>query len=106
MTTPTTTDMESLVDSRVRNLVEFYKDGFQLSDIKPTVVEVVAAVSDIPWGSGEEARSERRRLAIGILRKVIRETDTPWLPDSVFDPIMEALVPLLVDRCMQQAQGG
>ena len=78
-------------------IMEAFDDGFQWSDVfslVPNAMEIVQAVGDM---TGEE----KEESALAIIDYVIDETDTPWLPDTLTDPILKKgaryLIPTLID---------
>ena len=81
--------------AHVRNIIATQlKDGLQIHDAKP----IAAAIAQITRHfSTVLTPEERRALVIDMLYYVIDNTDTPWLPDDITDPIMKAMVPAIVD---------
>ncbi len=77
-------------------LLESFKDGFQFEDIV-TVAEVTL---DHTAGEGIE---EPEEFCVDAISYVIDNTDTPWLPDSLSDPLMKAFVPRLVEWAFRLA---
>lgn len=75
-------------------------DGFQWEDVK-TIIEVVTQFSELTKLTGPE----KRALAIAVANKVIDETDTPWLPDPLVDPLMKRLLPSLIDLVVNASKG-
>ena len=68
----------------------------ELSDlvvIAPKVMELVEAVSEM-------TNTDRHKTALNLLEYVLDNTDTPWLPDGVSDPLFlkladKVLIPLI-----------
>ena len=68
-------------------------DGFQWTDLfamLPKVIEVAKTAGDL-----EEA--EQKEVACQLICHIIDETDTPWVPDSIVDPILKQACPYLID---------
>lgn len=84
-----------------QKLMQAFNDGFQWSDVLtiiPQAMEIVATVSD---ATGEE----REESAVMILDYIIDNTDIPWLPDSLVDPILKNGVRHVVPMLAKAARG-
>jgi len=77
-------------------ILERFKDGFQWTDILGLIPEVMQLVQ----GLGGMTGSEKEAAALMILDHIVDETDMPWVPDSLVDPIIKkgarTLIPLFV----------
>ena len=71
---------EELVLDTIHKIKEAFADGFQFSDIA-CLVQLAAEFSELFQLDGEE----KKELALRVAGKVIDETDTPWLPDPLFE---------------------
>ena len=69
-----------------------FEDGFQFSDIAEIVPLVMKVARDVADTTGPE----KKALAIKLGEYIIDETDSPWVPDPVTDPILKALLPKLI----------
>ena len=68
-----------------QKILEKFDDGFQWSDFW----EIVPQASEIVKDLGEMTDEEREEAILMIVDYVIDETDTPWLPDDMVDPILK-----------------
>ena len=84
----------------VEKIKEAFADGFQLRDLA-TLIGVVVSVAELFELTGEE----KRAVAIRLGERVIRETDTPWLPDSLTDPLMIRFLPTVIDLVVDATKG-
>lgn len=66
-----------------------FDDGFQISDLFEVVPLVMNVVKDLSETTGPE----KFALAVLLGEYIIDETDTPWVPDPVTDPILKKLLP-------------
>lgn len=85
------------IKEQAEKIMEAFEDGFQWSDVfdlVPNAMEVVEAVGGM---TGEE----KEESALAIIDYVIDNTDTPWLPDNLTDPLLKKgarhLIPKLID---------
>lgn len=83
---------EQHFETAVTNLKSAFADGFQFEDLATVIKEGVVFA-----GAFRLTNAERRALAIRLINKLIDETDTPWLPDGLTDPLFKRVVPKLVD---------
>lgn len=89
------------VAEHAEKILEVLKDGWQFSDLFtliPEAMEIVEAVGDM---SGPE----KQEAAEAIIDYVIDETDTPWLPDALVDPILKKAVRYLIPILVKAANG-
>ena len=82
-------------------ILERFDDGFQWGDVFAIVPEVMEIVEEL----GELKGEEKFAAAVLVLDHVIDETDTPWLPDSLVDPIMKKAVRFLIPMLAKAAKG-
>ena len=84
------------IKEHAERVLEQFEDGFQWTDLIALVPEVMGIVEDVQGMNGPE----KEESALGILDYVIDETDIPWLPDSLVDPILKKgvrhLIPILI----------
>lgn len=84
---------EELLRAFAKQIKDVYGDGFQWSDLGSTVqicVEFIAAYRDLD-------QEGKKKSTIDLLNYVIEMTDTPYLPDSMADPVMKKMVPSFVN---------
>lgn len=89
------------IQEHADKLMEAFEDGFQWSDIfdlVPSAMEIVQAVGDM---TGEE----KEESALAIIDYVIDNTDTPWVPDSLVDPLLKKGVRYLIPSLIKAAKG-
>jgi hypothetical protein len=91
---------EEEITGAVQSIKAAFLDGFQWEDI-PTVLREATKFAQIAALSG----SEKKALAIKVIERVIDETDTPWLPDSISDAWMKRMAPGLIDWAVDAARG-
>lgn len=78
-----------------------FEDGFQWTDLIGLVPEVMQIVGAVQGMTNEE----KHESAKGVLDYVIDETDIPWLPDSLVDPILKKAVDFLIPVLFKAANG-
>lgn len=90
---------EALLEAANRIKATF-DDGFQLADIAVLLREgtLFAEAFALP---GEE----KKQIAVDLISKVIDDTDIPWMPDALVDPLLKSLVPNLIDLVCEAAAG-
>jgi len=91
---------EQHIADAVLHIKEAFADGFQLEDIS-TVLKEVTVFAEAFTLPGDE----KKALALRVANRVIDETDTPWLPDALTDPLMKKLLPNLIDLIVDAAKG-
>ena len=98
---------ESLYDtisSEVEKLIAAFKE--KLSDGKLSLTEMwylfnefvgsVVVICEELGDDGPEKREAAIEAVMALWKNVVKPIDMPWLPDSVVDPIVENVLPLLV----------
>jgi hypothetical protein len=88
------------IKEAVDNIKSAFADGFQLQDLS-VVVKEVTVFSEAFSLTGEE----KKALAMQVASQVIDETDTPWLPDALTDPLLKKLLPSLIDLVVDASKG-
>ena len=81
------------LDRFVYRLEDIFEDGFQWDD----VAKMIALSSNFMDQYILVGEKEKKAYMVQIIDDVIDITDTPYLPDSVFDPVFKLLVPSFVD---------
>ena len=89
------------IEEHASKVMEKFADGFQWSDL----IETVPAVMEIVGAVKEMTNEEKHESAVGILDYVIDETDIPWVPDSLIDPILKKGVRKLIPVLFDAAEG-
>jgi len=77
-----------------------FADGFQWEDVA-TIIEEAAIFADLFDMPGPE----KKALALRLINRVIDETDVPWLPDAIVDPLLKRFIPGLVDSIIRATKG-
>lgn len=86
---------------KTKEVTAVLDDGFQYTDLFkmiPVAMEIVEGVRGI---SGEE----KLATFVSLMTKVIEETDTPWVPDALVDPIMVSLLEPLAEMAIKFSKG-
>lgn len=96
--------MAEVTEERIREAIDNVKaafaDGFQMQDISVLVKEITVFAEAFSLSG-----AEKKELALKVANSVIDETDTPWLPDPLTDPLMKKLLPNLIDLVVDAAKG-
>jgi len=85
---------------KAKEVCEPFEDGFQWTDlfaVLPEVSKVAEMVSDL-------TDEEKKDTAIELINYIIDEWDTPWVPDSIVDPILKKATPYLVDLAIEKVK--
>jgi hypothetical protein len=89
------------IKEHAEKVMEAFEDGFQWSDVMtlvPAVMEIVGEVKEMRGAEKQEA-------AEAILDYVIDETDIPWIPDSLVDPILKKGVRIMIPLLFKASEG-
>ena len=89
------------IETHAKKLMESFEDGFQWSDvftIVPAAMEIVGSVKEMTGAEKEES-------ALGILDYIIDNTNTPWLPDSMTDPLLKKGVKMMIPMLFKASEG-
>lgn len=82
-----------------------FADGFGWGHLASTIKVGMEAVERVSGLSGEEKKAQ----VCAFIDYVLDNTDTPWLPDAVSDPVMKGLarqfVPGLIDTLVAATKG-
>jgi hypothetical protein len=70
-----------------------FADGFQFEDLFKVIPMVMEIVEKVEGASG----AEKKLTAIAIIDYVIDNTDMPWLPDNLVDPILKRVAPVVIE---------
>ena len=84
----------------LKKLRELGADGFQWADLPKGAKLLMDEVHDLTTANAEKAQQD----IVAALCTFIDETDTPWLPDTVTDPVMKMLIPGIVEALWSTAR--
>ncbi len=93
--------VEEKIEAKVKEVRAAFADGLQFEDIATVVKTGVEFAEQFGSLNGPE----KKALAVQLIGRVIDETDTPWLPDSLTDPLMKRFVPSLIDLVVGASLG-
>lgn len=82
-------------------ILKAFEDGFQWSDVfalVPHTMEIVQAVGGMTGPEKEES-------ALAIIDYVIDNTDTPWIPDNLTDPLLKKGARFMIPMLIKAAKG-
>ncbi len=89
------------LQEQTAEIMEAFKDGFQWTDVFSVVPKAMEIVERMDGLTGDE----KKEVAVKIVNHVIDETDTPWLPDALVDPIAKKAVPHVIDLVIDATKG-
>ena len=82
-------------------VVAAFADGFQIADLFKVIPMVMEIVEKIGGASG----AEKKATALAIIDYVIDQTDMPWLPDNLVDPILKKIAPVVIELVISASNG-
>lgn len=85
------------IEEHAKKIMENFEDGFQFSDFFSLVPEALAIVQDV----GEMGDVEKEEAVLAVVGYIIDNTDTPWLPDDLVDPILKKGAKYLLDQLLK-----
>jgi len=91
---------EEKLDQAIADIKATFADGFQWADI-PKCVKSGMEFAELFKLSGPE----KKELALRYLDRILKETDIPWFPDWLADPIIKAVAPALMDIIVDATKG-
>ena len=94
-------DHAEFIDRKVEEIKKLYSDGFQWADLITTLRIAMEAVEVL----GNLKGDQKHDLAMAVVTKVVEETDTPYLPDGLTDPILIALASPIMENLAKAAKG-
>jgi len=89
------------VQKHAADVLELFEDGWQWTDIFEIVPKVMEIVEEVRGMTGPEKSAAAEK----ILDHVIDETDIPWLPDSLVDPILKKGVRFMIPMIVKATKG-
>lgn len=93
------------IKAHVEDIKKIFADGFQLGDVALVVKEAME-IAQTYKSSANLNGPARKELALKLINQVVDETDTPWLPDPLTDPLLKKLAPRMIDMLHEAASGG
>lgn len=92
------------IKRHVEEIKAIFADGFQFEDVIRVIgaaMEIAETYKHTVGMTGEE----RKALALKLIEQVIDETDTPWLPDTLTDPLLKRLAPSAIELVIKAVNG-
>jgi hypothetical protein len=89
------------IEEHAKKAMEAFEDGFQWSDVFTLVPEVMEIVEDVKEMSG----AEKEESALAIIDYVIDNTDTPWIPDNLTDPLLKKGARFMIPMIIKASKG-
>lgn len=89
------------IKEHAEKIIDAFADGFQWSDIGTLVAEGMKVVEQVEEMTGEE----KKAAVIAIANYCIDNTDMPWLPDTLIDPILKKAVPWIIELVIDASKG-
>lgn len=89
------------IEEHAKKILAEFDDGFQWADvfdIVPQAMEIVQAVGGMTGPEKEES-------ALAIIDYVIDNTDTPWIPDNLTDPLLKKGARFMIPKLIEAAKG-
>lgn len=96
---PVTLDIES--KAIVETFVDALEGDFDLNSIMELVPRLMKHVQSYKSLTGPQ----KKKLVIKMINHIIDITDTPYVDDATWDPIMKQLVPKLIDTLVEVNNG-
>jgi len=90
------------IQEHAEKAMEAFEDGFQWSDVFTLVPEVMEIVESVKEMTGPE----KEESALAIIDYVIDETDTPWIPDNLTDPLLKKGARFMIPMLIKATKGG
>ncbi len=89
------------IKEHAEKIMARFADGWQWSDFFEIIPEIMLIVGTVKGMSNEA----RYAASVGIADYIIDNTDTPWLPDSMTDPILKKAVRYMIPIIYKAADG-
>ena len=96
---PVTLDIES------KAIVETFVDAIEGDFDLNSVMELVPRLMKHVQTYGKLTGPQKKKLVIKMINHIIDITDTPYVDDATWDPIMKQLVPKLIDTLVEVNNG-
>lgn len=89
------------VKEQAAEVMTLFEDGFQWSD----VFKAIPKAMEITERVGGLTGAEKKEAAVKLINHVIDETDTPWVPDAIVDPILKKAAPFVIELLVDATKG-
>lgn len=89
------------IEEHAKNIMEKFEDGFQWADVFTIIPEAMEIVQEV----GDMTGTEKEESALAVIDYVIDNTDTPWLPDGLTDPLLKKGARLMIPMLIKAAKG-
>jgi len=89
------------IEEHGKKILEQFDDGWQWTDLGAVIAEGMKIVETV----GDMSNAEKKESAVAIANYVIDNTDVPWLPDSLVDPILKKAVPWIIELVIDASKG-
>ena len=94
-------DSESLIRTVAELQSEYVDDGITKEDLPPIITRLMMETAKFKKLQGPQ----KKKLVIKMINHIIDITDTPYVDDATWDPIMKQLVPKLIDTLVEVNNG-
>jgi len=89
------------VQEHAEHLMKAFDDGFQWSD----VFDLVPNAMEIVEQAGGMTGPEKEESALAIIDYVVDNTNTPWIPDALTDPIIKKAARYMIPKLIDATKG-
>ena len=89
------------IQEQAEKIMEAFEDGFQWSD----VFEIIPNAMEIVQAAGDMNGAEKQESALAIIDYVVDNTNTPWLPDNLTDPLLKKGARFMIPMLIKAAKG-
>jgi hypothetical protein len=93
------------LDIESKAIVETFVDAIDGDFDMDTVMELVPKLIKHVQSYNKFTGPQKKKLVIKMLNHIIDITDTPYVDDATWDPIMKKLVPKLIDTLVEVNNG-
>jgi len=89
------------IQQHAEKVMEALKDGFQITDLFTIIPQVMEIVEQVQGMTG----AEKHATVKAILDYVIDNTDCPWIPDALVDPLLKKAVDHIIPMIVKASKG-
>lgn len=89
------------IEENAKRLMAAFDDGFQWKD----VFDLIPNAMEIVNIAGGMTTEEKEESALAIVDYIVDETDLPWLPDNLIDPIIKKAARYMIPKLIEAAEG-
>ena len=93
------------LDIESKAIVETFVDALEGDFDLNSVMELVPKLMKHVQTYGKLTGPQKKKLVIKMINHIIDITDTPYVDDATWDPIMKQLVPKLIDTLVEVNNG-